>query len=268
MSENDYAKLLTNLWSKSGEAFTAAQQAMLKEMGGRHMLADPLMAWQAFASGDPKLQHAADTFQKLMSAWNDLGSTIKTEHHQSGADPITAELLQKIFNPREWMSAVGFVDQNIRRLSEGPKFADIGQMEGKFAALMKAWAELRTASIEHQTHVLEAWTKAAGEFVHKLNEAMSKGTPLRSRSEIVGLWVDIANGHLLEAQSTPPFLDTQRKLLRASTDVRLAQQELADIYADLFGLPTRAEIDDIVRLVTDMRRELRAQRPAQSPTTR
>ena len=160
------------------------------------------------------------------------------------------------------MNATGFMDETTRRLAEGPKFADFGHIEGKLAALMTAWAELRAASIEHQTQVLGAWTKAATEFAAKLNEAASKGTSLGSRSDLVAIWVEIANRHQLEMQTMPVFLENQLKLLRASTELRLAQQELADVYGEVFGLPTRVEMDDLARMVSELRRELRAARRA------
>jgi polyhydroxyalkanoate synthase subunit PhaE len=262
MSEPDYTKFFADLWTNSGAAITAAQQAIMKELAGKMTMPGPMMMpLQAFSATNPNLQSAADAFQKLMLAWKDLPSAVTTEDGKP-ADRITAALLQKIFDPREWLNATGFMDETARRLAEGPKFADFGHIEGKLVALMTAWAELRAASIEHQTHVLGAWTKAATEFAAKLNEAASKGTSLGSRSDLVGIWVEIGNRHQLEMQTMPVFLENQLKLLRASTELRLAQQELADVYGEVFGLPTRVEMDDLARMVSELRRELRAARRA------
>ena len=260
MSESDYTKFFADLWTNSGAAITAAQQAMIKDLTGKMAIPGPMMLpLQAFSATNPNLQGAADAFQKLLLAWKDLPSTV-TSKDGNPADHITAALLQKIFDPREWLNATGFMDETLRRLAEGPQFADFGHIESKLAALMTAWAELRTASIEHQTHVLGAWTKAATEFAAKLNEAANKGISLGSRSDLVSIWVEIANRHQLEMQTMPAALETQLKLLRASTDLRLAQQELADLYGEVLGLPTRAEMDDLARMVSELRRELRAAR--------
>jgi polyhydroxyalkanoate synthase subunit PhaE len=260
MAELDYAKMFTDMWTKSGGAVTAAQQAMMKDIASRMALPGlMMMPWQAFTIPDGEFQNAAAAFQKLMETWKDLPATL-TGGGKASRDRITTELLQRIFDPREWLSAIGIVDEPMRQLSEGPRFADFGHIEGKFVALMSAWAAVRTASIEHQTNVLDAWTKAATEFAGKLNEAANKGKLIDSRSDLVAMWVEVANRHLLEAQSTPAFLDTQRKLLRASTDLRIAQQELADLYGEVFGFPTRPEIDDLTRTVSELRRELRALR--------
>jgi hypothetical protein len=75
---------------------------------------------------------------------------------------------------------------------------------------------------------------------------------------VLALWVETANEVLLETQRSEAFLSTQRDLVTASTDLRLAQQELAEFYSEMFGYPTRTELDDVHRTVTELRRELRA----------
>jgi hypothetical protein len=72
------------------------------------------------------------------------------------------------------------------------------------------------------------------------------------------LWVETANEVLLETQRSEAFLTTQRDLIKASSELRLAQQELAAFYSEMFGYPTRTELDDVHRTVTELRRELRA----------
>jgi polyhydroxyalkanoate synthase subunit PhaE len=260
MSEPDYTKFFADLWTNSGAAITAAQQAMIKDLAGKMAIPGPMMLpFQAFSANNPNLQSTADAFQKLIVAWKDLPSAMSSEDGKP-ADHLTAALLQRIFDPREWLKATGFMDETVQRLAEGPQFADFGHIEGKLVVLTTAWAQLRTASIEHQTHVLGAWTKAVTEFAAKLNEAASKGTSLGSRSDLVAIWVEIANRHQLEMQTMPVFLENQLKLLRASTELRLAQQELADLYGEVLGLPTRAEMDDLTRTVSELRRELRVAR--------
>jgi hypothetical protein len=70
--------------------------------------------------------------------------------------------------------------------------------------------------------------------------------------------VETANTALLETQRSDKYLESQREILKASTQLRLAQQALAAFYSEMFGYPTRAELDDVHRTVTELRRELRA----------
>ena len=169
-----------------------------------------------------------------------------------------AEMLAKIFDPRGWFSATNEVDQTLQRMAEGPRLADLWNVERKFMAVFNAWVAMRRHSLEHNTVMLEAWMKAAGAFAKTLNERAERGETLESSREVMALWVETANEILLEAQRSDAFLKTQRDLLKASTDLRLAQQELAEFYSEMFGYPTRTELDDVHKTVTELRRELRA----------
>jgi hypothetical protein len=76
--------------------------------------------------------------------------------------------------------------------------------------------------------------------------------------ELTSRWIQIANDELIATQRTEAYLTSQRNLLKATTDLRLAQQELAAFYSEMFGVPTRAEIDDVHKTLTNLRREVRA----------
>jgi len=106
--------------------------------------------------------------------------------------------------------------------------------------------------------MLEAWIQAAGKFAKDLNERADRKEALGSWRDVLALWVETANTTLLEMQRSDPYLKSQREILKASTDLRLAQQEMARFYSEMFGYPTREELDDVHRTVTDLRRELRA----------
>src|SRR6202022_2752662 len=111
---------------------------------------------------------------------------------------------------------------------------------------------LRRRSIEHNTVMLEAWMRAAGAFAKNLNDKADRRETLGSWREVLALWVETANSALLETQRSEKYLKSQREILKASTDLRLAQQELAAFYSEVFGYPTRAELDDVHRTRTDL----------------
>ena len=52
-------------------------------------------------------------------------------------------------------------------------------------------------------------------------------------------------------------------MIRATTELRMAQQELVEHFGKQYGFPTRTELDDVHRTVTELRRELRAMRREQ-----
>jgi polyhydroxyalkanoate synthase subunit PhaE len=255
MAEANYLKMMTDFWETAGKSASEAQKDLFQQFTSRFAATFPLAAMPAGAVGPDK---ASEAFSELLKSLMALPDAVKAATDQSKlSDKKTAELLQKIMNPQEWLSVSGYTDQSVRQLVEGPKFADIGQLEGKFAALFKAWTDLRTRALEQSTLQLKAYAKAAQEFTGKLRE-LAKDKPLESRAQLVGLWVDVANRHLLEAQRSPEYLENQRELLRASTSFKRAQTELSDFYGEAFGIPTRAEIDDLTRTVADLKREVRA----------
>ena len=71
--------------------------------------------------------------------------------------------------------------------------------------------------------------------------AVSAKAPLGSWRELLALWVETANTSLLETQRSEAYLKSQRKILMASTDLRLAQQV----------------VDRRAQVVRQIRRELR-----------
>src|SRR5258705_3231086 len=149
------------------------------------------------------------------------------------------------------------MDQALQQLSEGPRLADLWDTERKMLNVFNAWAALRQRSLEHNTIMLEAWLQAAVKLAENLNKR-ERTEALGSWRELLALWVETANTALLETQRSDAYLKSQREILKASTDLRLAQQEIAAFYSEMFGYPTRAELDDVHRTVTELRRELRA----------
>jgi len=184
-------------------------------------------------------------------------------------DPLVTELMSKLFDPRAWFSNMGGMDETLQRMAEGPRLADLWDTERKLLNVFNAWAALRRRSTEHNTVMLEAWMRAAGSFSRTLNEKAERKEALGSWREVLALWVETANTALLETQRSEKYLSSQREILKASTDLRLAQQDMAAFYSEVFGYPTRAELDDVHRTVTELRREVRAleraQRHARAP---
>jgi hypothetical protein len=72
------------------------------------------------------------------------------------------------------------------------------------------------------------------------------------------LWLATANTRLLEMQRSNEFLEAQRRLLSASMDYRLKLREMAEELCELYQVPGRSEVDELARLVHELRREVRA----------
>ena len=259
----EYMQALAQLWGRGGKDLAAAQQdrffdtlsGMAKAVG-----AEGALSAVPAAFFDPQgLSQANETFEKLRSAAVELSQTL-TRNMQAGEkqNPLVTELLGKIFDPQAWFAGTGGMDEALQRMAEGPRLADLWDIERKMLNVFNAWAELRRRTLEHNTVILETWLHAAGTMAKHLNEKADRKEALTSWRELLALWVETANTALLETQRSEAYLKSQREILKASTDLRLAQQEVAAFYSETFGYPTRAELDDVYRGVTELRRELRA----------
>jgi len=263
MTPFDYMKAMAELWGRGGQEFAAAQQNFFANAAKA--------AGQESASGAPSagafdpqvfdpqgLTQANRAFAKLWSSAIEMSQTISC-NMQAGEsqNPVVAQLLGNIFDPRAWFSGTEGMDQALQQMAEGPRLADVWDTERKMLTLFNAWTALRRRSLEHNTVMLEAWLQAAGKFAKDLNEKADRKEALGSWREVLALWVDTANSTLLETQRSETYLKSQREILKASTDLRLAQQEMAAFYSEMFGYPTREELDDVHRAMTELRREVR-----------
>ena len=125
---------------------------------------------------------------------------------------------------------------------------------------------LRRRSLEHNAVVLEAWLQAARLFSEQI---AARNPQTLDAKAALALWTDTANRQLLETQRSEPFLQTQAALIRATTELRVAQQELVEHFGKQYGFPTRTELDDVHRTLTELRRELRTmQRDQPKPAPR
>jgi Poly(R)-hydroxyalkanoic acid synthase subunit (PHA_synth_III_E) len=257
MADENYLKMMTDFWESASKTASDSQRNLMQTLATGIGTSFPVL-FTPFLAGHATSTKASETLRRLLDSLMAVPDAMANATGQTTADAKTAALLQKIMNPQEWLAVSDYTDNAVRQFVEGPRYADIGQIEQKFAALVTAWNDLRMRSMEQSTYQLNAYAKAAQEFTSTLAEA-AKDKPIESRSHLVAMWVDIANKHLFEANRTPEFLTTQRDLLRASTAFKRAQRELGDYYGELFGIPTRGEIDDLTRTVAELKRQFRAE---------
>jgi class III poly(R)-hydroxyalkanoic acid synthase PhaE subunit len=253
---------IAEFWGRSGQGYATAQQNLFKTLSENMAKAagSPTgFTLPASAPDSDGLARANEAFSKLWSSAVDLSTSVTKSLPQGSerSSNIVAEMFGKIFDPRGFFAATSEMDEALQRMSEGPRLSDLWEVERKFLAVFNAWVAMRRRSVEHNTVTLDAWIRAAGLFAKALNAKAEKGEHLGSWREVMALWVDTANKVLLETQRSDAFLRSQRELLKASTELRFAQQELAEYYSNTFGYPTRQELDDVHKTVTELRRELR-----------
>ena len=101
-----------------------------------------------------------------------------------------------------------------------------------------------------------AWSRAFERFTKQVNDP--KAEPIKTGRQLLDLWLQTANGALVEMHRSKEFLEAQRRMTRSSTEYRLAEREIAEAFCEMHHIPTRTEMDEMQRIVTELRRELRA----------
>lgn len=272
MSSVDPFKAFADFWSLQGKAFLDVQQKAGKAMAdGMQALASGTLPALPDMSSEMSttaadLARASQAMTSLWSAATALSGAMAKISPDPGApgDATVEAAFQKMVDPRAWMTGTGEMDEMLGRMVEGPRFADLGEIERLYAKVLHAWMTVRRRGLEHNAVTLEAWLAAGRQFSEELAGQTSAGGGQAPDAKVVmALWTETANKQLLETQHGERFLQTQAALIRATTDLRVAQQELVEHFGKRYGFPTRTELDDVHRTVTEMRRELRALRREQ-----
>jgi hypothetical protein len=165
--------------------------------------------------------------------------------------------LQQLFDPAVWSrTGAGRFDLALERLTEGPTYATLWDLDRKLLNAQKLWLKRSEDIAAYQAIVQAEWRRAVQRFVEALNDP--KAPPLKSGREFLNLWIATANACLLEMHRSEAFLEAQRKMTRSATDYRLQEREIAETFCAMHHIPTRTEMDEVQRAVYELRRESRA----------
>lgn len=168
------------------------------------------------------------------------------------------------FDPAGWLrgeGAGGMAD--LMRWLEGPGYADLFAEQRRAIRGTREWLAWLAASEQMKAVLGQGWLDAFQRFVERL--AGMPADPPPGWSAIVALWQEIAGAEMTRLYRTAPYLAAQRDLVAAETALRRALREQVEGVAALFGLPTRAELDDVHRSLHALRREVRGLRAASGP---
>ncbi len=267
MDPFDYAKAFTDFWTAQGQALMATQGQAGKAMteGMQAMASGAFSALPGMpadlSANAAELARAGQSLADLWSAATSMSSALsKAVPPAIGGGETVEATFRKMIDPQTWLGGMGEMDQALGRMVEGPRLADLWEVERRHAHVLKAWMDVRRRTLEHNAVLLAAWLEASRRFAHQVAGGTGAGgKPLDSKAALA-LWTETANTQLLDTQRSEPFLRTQAAMIRASTELSLAQQELVEHFGKQYGFPTRTELDDVHRTVTELRREMRAMR--------
>jgi polyhydroxyalkanoate synthesis regulator phasin len=236
-------------WQDSQDAFFNAQQD----------LADGFAKSMAQNFTPKPTDPAAQGFE----AWQDF-----VKAWAPGWDPAAAmatgaanmmgqgrDAMFSLFDPSTWVAqSPDQLKTILQNIANAPQFADLLMPQADAASVWQEALDFQEATAGFAKVMHEAWLRSYTEY----SKAFSL-EDLRSGKvkEAMDAWLKIADKELLDTQSTKAFMDAQKKLMSTATRLKKRQAEAAQQWAEIYQMPTRAEIDDLTKTVTELRREIR-----------
>ncbi|WP_392713721.1 poly(R)-hydroxyalkanoic acid synthase subunit PhaE [Rhizobium ruizarguesonis] len=157
----------------------------------------------------------------------------------------------------------GEISKTIRHMVEGPRLADMWNLDRQVYALMAASMDVGQRMAAYCAIASLPWSKAYERYSATLADTTEEGAKDFGWRKAFKAWSAIANEELISNQRSKDFLAAQRDLLRAALDLRTRHQEMTDGVGKLFGVPNQRDFDELTRQITELRRELRASVRAQ-----
>lgn len=216
------------------------------------------------APGVPSSSGSAQkTKQPIQAQFADLTETWKTSIEKwaafakDGAAPEawTPTALREIFSPARWGgNGTGAFDAALQHVIEGPKYATLWDLDQKLVGLHHSMRKRDEAVLAYQAIVQRAWNTALERFMKTTND----GEAPKTWRGLTDRWLKIANETLIEAYRSDEFVRAQARMLRTASDYRLQEREIAESWCEAYHVPTRTEVDEVQRTVTELRRQVRS----------
>lgn len=218
--------------------------------------------WDSYFDSLPNGDALSGEIKKALKSGEELFQSFSKDFDSNFKDEESNEFLLKslieMSNPSTWLNYAGdSFDLGAHKMSEGTVFSGINDIDKRFAKASDSWIELFEESKKYHSIVFSKWTATYTSFINELNALDKDQRSEFSIRELIVMWTNKANDELLELHRSEEFLNAQRAVIRTSMQYRLAEKNIAEVISEVFHIPTRDEVDDLHKTVTELRRELR-----------
>jgi polyhydroxyalkanoate synthase subunit PhaE len=193
--------------------------------------------------------------------WAEMWQTF-TQSSKQMADAWSGSMgpfmLGRLMEKPAGFTAGNEMSEAIEKMAQGPRLADVWDIDRKMALVFGAWMEMRQKLSVYNAVTSAPWNEASKRFVDAMSAMTSEGKPFPNWREAFAKWSEISNEELIRNQRTDSFLQAQKELLQAGLKLRGQQDDVAEAASAMFGLPSRKDFDDVTRQLTELRREVRA----------
>ena len=240
---------MMNIWQEGQDAFFKVQKDVMENF--QKSLAD---------FGDTGSQSGSDA----MAAWKNLIQTWAPSFDPSkmttgfdSKNPFTAQndAFTAMLDPANWtQQAPEQLRAMLETIAGGPKFADLAMPHADAASAWRETLDYQKAASDMGSVMQAAWVRTYERYSkdHTLEDLQSGDV-----DEALKAWLKAANDELLETQRSKEFMDAQKAMVRAGNEIKSRQRDTAEAWSEMYQIPTRTEVDDLTKIVHELRRELR-----------
>lgn len=197
------------------------------------------------------------TWMKVAENWTTSSDKASADADGPEDGDYSAQALNHMLNPTTFMqSGFEMMDQVFRKLVNGPEFADIGMVEKKMMKSGQDWQSFQDASHHYQEVISLAWLRAYQHFSDEFMDQMQSENI--GSEETLKRWLSIADEEMIKTLRSDEFLAAQRQLFSTGTAYKLKYREFAEMWCENHTIPTRSEVDDLHKVIYELRREVRA----------
>ena len=254
-----------DMWLSNQQQFLQAQSEWMKPAQAPE---NPFLNSDFLDRSMQSWQQCEEQYKLWMKAAENWVSGGAKQPSAQGDGDYSAQALTHLLNPTTFMrSGFEVMDSVFRKLVNGPEFADIGMLEKKLLKSGQDWQAFRDASHRFQEVIASAWLRAYQHFSDEFYDKMMDGNI--STEDTLQRWLKIADEELVKTLRSPEFLAAQKDLFATGTAYKLKYREFAEMWCESHTIPTRSEVDDLHKLIYELRREVRAlKRKIEKPVTK
>ena len=251
-----FIELTSQVWTQVGQAIEqeANWQAVLD-----HELARIRRDW--IQSTRDSL-HIDEAFPSLWQAFIEEGcalSILWTEDLKQALLDSQHRIQHKLTNAAD-MASVHWdtYAENVGQLLTTPGLADLQSIHDALQHSFAVWLDMLKAMEAYHIILIDAWLQAYHQLIAELGNLAQAGEAVEGIRDFLNRWGATADDTFKQTFQSQPFVSAQTQLVNTIMIYRRRQHHLNDALMELYGLPTRTEVDEAHRRIYELRKEMKA----------
>ncbi|WP_044588558.1 poly(R)-hydroxyalkanoic acid synthase subunit PhaE [Bradyrhizobium sp. LTSPM299] len=201
---------------------------------------------------------AADPTPGWADLWQSFSESSK-QIAEAWSSSMAPFMLARLLEHPQGFAAGNEMSEAIEKMAQGPRLADVWDIDRKMALVFGAWIDMRQKLASYNAVAAAPWTEASKRFLEAMSAVTDNGSkPPPEWREAFAKWSEISNEELIRNQRGEGFLQAQKELLQSGLKLRSRQDDVGEAAAAMFGMPGRKDFDEVTRQLTELRREVRA----------